>query len=299
MHRSHRIKTRETSPLQAWGPPTSRLSYPAVSMPPQAWQQQRSTRERETSRKLSQSSLQEACFSRQAQDLAASLPDHRPAPASFRENPRRSLIAKALPKHFALEGEPSELLTEHPPTQHDQLDCDKLEHVMLELEALQKVVRKLARSRLPPTFAEELAANGCNKKKNNNNTNNNNNNTTNTTNNNNDNNNDDNNYNNNNNNNKNSQESGLNSFDLDNENPESEPELDSTSLGGLNPTLGVASSLDQHGANPSLQTIGQQKTMTIGISLGSLIQQNQDGQEGMQIGTAWEPSLMHKGQRRK
>ena len=31
--------------------------------------------------------------------------------------------------------------------------------------------------------------------------------------------------------------------------------------------------------------------MTIGFSLGSLIQQEQDGQEGMNIGTAWEPSL--------
>ena len=34
--------------------------------------------------------------------------------------------------------------------------------------------------------------------------------------------------------------------------------------------------------------------MAIGISLGSLIQQQQEEQEGMQIGTAWDPSLMHK-----
>ena len=34
--------------------------------------------------------------------------------------------------------------------------------------------------------------------------------------------------------------------------------------------------------------------MAIGISLGSLIQQQQDGQEGMQIGTAWDPSLATK-----
>ena len=291
-HRSHRIRDRSTSPLQAWGPPTGRSTYPAVSMPPQAWQQQRSTREREASRKLSLRSLQEASSPRQAQDLAESLLVYRPAPASLRENPRRSLTAKALPKHFALEGEPSKLLPEHPPTQHDQLDCDKLEHVMLELKALQKVVRKLARGRLPPTLTAELAANGCNKNNTNNNNNNNNNNTTNTTNNNNDNNNDDNNYNNNNN--KNSQESGLNSYDLDKDNPESEPDLDSTSLDSLSPTLGVESSFDQHEANPSLKTIGHQKTMTIGISLGSLIQHNQNGQEGMQIGTAWEPSLMHK-----
>ena len=31
--------------------------------------------------------------------------------------------------------------------------------------------------------------------------------------------------------------------------------------------------------------------MAIGISLGSLIQPNQDGQEGMQIGTAWKTKL--------
>ena len=93
--------------------------------------------------------------------------------------------------------------------------------------------------------------------------------------------------------NKSSQESGLNSFDLDNDNPESEPDLDSTSLGSSNPTWGVESNLDQQGAAQSLRTIGQQQAMTIGISLGSLIQQKQDNQKGMQIGTAWDPSLVH------
>ena len=289
--RSH----RETSPMPAWRPPTCRSSYPAELTSLQAEHHPRSKGMREASRKLSQSGLQEASF-RQAQDIAASLPMDRSAPASHRKTPKRSLTAKALLEHFTLEGETNKLLPEHPPTQ--QLDSDKLEHVMLELEALQKVVRKLARSRLPPTLADELAANSCNmKKKNNNNTNNNNNNTTNTTNNTNNNNNDDNNYNNNNN--KNSQESGLNSFDLDNDNPESEPDLDSTSLGSLSPNLGVESSLDQQGANQSLKTIGQEQTMTIGISFGSLIQQNQDGQEGMQIGTAWDPSLMHKRPKKK
>ena len=34
--------------------------------------------------------------------------------------------------------------------------------------------------------------------------------------------------------------------------------------------------------------------MATGISLGSLIQQQQDNQEGMQIGTAWDPSLVPK-----
>ena len=127
-------------------------------------------------------------------------------------------------------------------------------------------------------------------KHNNNNNNNdadkNNNNTTNTTNNN------DNNEPNNYNNNIGSQESSLNSFDLDNENPESEPDLD-PSLGSSTPTWGVASNKDQQGAAKSLKAIGPQQAMTIGISLGSLIRQNQDNQKGMQIGTAWDPSLVH------
>ena len=60
-------------------------------------------------------------------------------------------------------------------------------------------------------------------------------------------------HNNNNDNNKASRESGLNSLDLDNDNPESEPDLDERSLGSFNPTLGVESSLrslDQHEAGP-------------------------------------------------
>ena len=52
-----------------------------------------------------------------------------------------------------------------------------------------------------------------------------------------------NNNNNNDNNNKSSRESGLNSLDLDNDNPESEPDLDSGSLFSFNPLAGVESSL--------------------------------------------------------
>ena len=46
----------------------------------------------------------------------------------------------------------------------------------------------------------------------------------------------------------------MNSFDLDSDNPESEPDLDAESLGSFNPTMGVESSLgslDQHEANLS------------------------------------------------
>ena len=213
-----------------------------------------------------------------------SLPSHRFAPALLGENPRRSLIEKTLPQHFALEGETSKLLPEHPPAQHEQLDLAQLEHMMLKIEMLQKVVRKLVRGKLPSTLAAELAADDCKQDSDNNNNNNNNNkdnvnhNNTNTIPNNN--NNEPNNYNNN----KRCQESGLNSLDLDNDNPESEPDLDNKNFGSFSPTQGVESSsrsLDQHEANLSFENLGQQETMAIGISLGSLIQPNQDGQEGM------------------
>ena len=85
----------------------------------------------------------------------------------------------------------------------------------------------------------------------------------------------------------------MNSLDLDNDNPESEPDLDERSLGSFSPTLGVESSLrslDQHEANLSFENLGH-KTMTIGFSLGNLMQQEQDGQEGMMLGTSWDPSL--------
>ena len=83
----------------------------------------------------------------------------------------------------------------------------------------------------------------------------------------------------------------MNSLDLDNLNPESEPDLDTTSLVSFNPVMGVESSsgsLDQQEADLSFENLGHQM-MTIGSSLGSLDQRN--GQEGMNIGTAWEPNL--------
>ena len=216
----------------------------------------------------------------------------------------RACLRKPLLSTLLLRGRPASLEQDIPPQQR-QLDSDKLELVMLELEALQKVVRKLETNRLPPPMPEELAKNNCkqdsdssNKNNNNNNDNNNdnNNNNTTTTTNNNNNSNEPNNYNKNN---KSSQESSLNSLDLDNENPEFEPDLDFTSLGSLNPNLGVVSNLDQQEAAQSLKTIGQEQTMTIGISLGSLIQQKQDNQKGMQIGTAWDPSLVHNKPRKR
>ena len=85
----------------------------------------------------------------------------------------------------------------------------------------------------------------------------------------------------------------MNSFDLDKANPESEPDLDAESLGSFTQTLGGESSLlglDHHEANLSLGSLGH-KTLAIGLSLGSFSQQNQDGQEGQIVGTAYNTSL--------
>ena len=80
----------------------------------------------------------------------------------------------------------------------------------------------------------------------------------------------------------------MTSFDLDNDNPESSfgSDLDRLSLDSFaqDGETGFSSS-DHHCEAPSL-TIG--KTMTIGFSLGSL---NQRNQEGMIAGTTWDPSL--------
>ena len=138
-------------------------------------------------------------------------------------------------------------------------------------------------AKLPPASTTERAEVDCQQSSDNNNNNTNNNNTDNnnnstTTNNNTNNNNEPNNYNNNNNSN-NGQEPSLNSIDLDQDNPESEPDLDSTSFSFLIPTLGAESRQDQQEDSFSLNTIGHKK-MATEISLGSLIQQKQD--EGMQ-----------------
>ena len=241
----------------------------------------------------SRRSLLKASFLRQTQAWAESFPSHRIAPAP-QAGEDRSLAEKTLPKHFALEGETGQSKTsqKHPPTRSEQLDLDKLEHMMLKIEALEKVVRKLAGRRLPPTLATELEKVDCkqssdnnnNSNNNNNHTDNNNNNTTTTSNNNT---NEPNNYKNN----KDSREPSL-SLDLDNDNPESEDDLDAESLDGFNPGAVSSLGLDQHEANLSFNNLGH-RTMAIGSSLGSLIQQNHKEQEGMQIGTAWEPSLMH------
>ena len=169
-----------------------------------------------------------------------------------------------------------------PPT---QLDHDKLElgndswnhRVQLRdaIEAMQQAVHSLVAKldgQQGPTNENDNNTNDNNNTNNHNNHNNNHTNNTNST--------------NNNNNNRSSRESGLNSLDLDNENPESDPDLDSRSLFSFNPIGGVESSLgsyDQQEAEQSFSNIGE--TMTIGYGLGSFTQ------EGMMLGTTWDLSL--------
>ena len=252
-----------------------------------------------------------------AQKLDVSLSDHRLAPplellpeltplwqhASEEQTGQTSLAENNLPLPQALEGETSQTIQEVPPP--TQLDSDKLElkHILFQLGEkianLQQAVGSLAElldSQLRHHSLDAKLGDACAKHIDNKNNNNNNNNATDDNSNNNTHNtNHTHNNNNNDNNNKSSRESSLNSLDLDNDNPESEPDLDTASLGSFSPTLGVESSsrsLDQHEANLSLGNLGH-KTMTSGLSLGSLIQQQQDDQEGKHIGTAWEPSLEH------
>ena len=279
----HRTRIKETSPMQAWGPPTCRYTYPAESKPPQAWHQPQSTRARGAFRKPSLGSLQEASFP-QAQEQEKLLPESTPL-CQFDSEEQTSLAATNLPWRQALGGKSSRTVQEVPPP--TQLDSDKLElkHMMLQLLDAIANLHQAVHS-LGAELATNCAKHSDNKNNNNTTTTDDNNNTTNNNHTHNNSNNSDNN------NNKSSRESSLNSLDLDNDNPESEPDLDTISLGGFNPTLGVessSSSLDQHEANLSLANLGH-KTMVIGLSLGSLIQQ-QDDQEGKHIGTAWEPSL--------
>ena len=275
-NRSNRCKYRETAPLQACVPPTCRSYHPAVSKPAQACEQPRSTRD----------SLQEASLGRQAQNLDGSFSSYRVAPSSvLRQEQTESLDVKAPLEHIALEGETTKLTRVPPPT--PQLDRDKLEledeswiygiQLAEALAKMQQAVHSLV-AKLGGQEPTNDDNNNTNDDNNNNHTNNNNNNTTN-----NNNNNEPNHYNNNN---KSSRESGLNSLDLDNENPESDPDLDSRSLFSFNPLVGVESRLgseDQQAAEQSFSNIGE--TMTIGLSFRSLTQ------EGEMIGTTWDRSL--------
>ena len=203
-------------------------------------------------------SLREASLG--TQKLAASFPAYRVAPA---QNP------KEVPPPTQLELDKLEL--EHDGWNHRIQLRQALEAMH---QAMHSLVTKLEGQQGPTRNNNDNNTNDDNNNNNNNNHNNHTNNHTNNT-------------NINNNNNNSSRESGLNSLDLDNENPESEPDLDSGSLFSFNPRVGVESSLGslyQREAEQSFSNKGEQ-TMTIGFGLGSFTQ------EGMMLGTTWDPSL--------
>ena len=309
MHRSLRSnRTRATSPKPPERPQDETTAYPVHPMPLSGELQPRSKGE---------GSLHRASFLRQAQGrILAEQTSLDHLDLEKQTGQTKDMAELSLSELSALEGQTSQKTPlKHPSSGSRQLDLDKLEQMSLKIEALEKLVRKLAGRRLPPTFSIELAEVDCrrssdnnkladvdcqqssdnnNSSNNNNHTDNNNKNTT-TTNNTNNNNNEPNNYNNNNE--QDSREPSFSSLDLDNDNPESQDDLERESLDGFNPGAGSGFGLDQHEANQSFKNLGHRnlghRMMTIGSSLGSLIQQSSKEQEGMQVGTAWEPSLMH------
>ena len=282
--RSNRIRPgRQTSPVQSLVAPVTPIPLPGVDEARPSLHQSRSKGAGGAYRKPSLGSSQVSF--RQAQVMAAKTPlGHL---ALEEQTSHTTSLAEPSPLELqALEGRTSQQTSpKHPSAGFNQLDLAQLEQKMLKIEMLQKEMRELVRNKLPSTLAAKLAKNECKQEvdckqssdnNNNNNDNNNNNNTNTTTTNNNNNNNEPNNYNNNN---KNSRESSLNSFDLDNDNPESEPDLDAESFGCFNPILGAESRHDQLEASLSLGNLGH-KTMAIGISLGSLIQQHKMNKRG-------------------
>ena len=117
-------------------PRTSRILPGSGPKPLQAEHQPRSTRG---------GSLHRASFRRQAQVLAEK-PPLRQLAVEERTSHTKILAEQSLPEQ-ALEGRTSqeENPPKHPPARLEQLDLEKLEHTMLRIEALQKVVRKLVR----------------------------------------------------------------------------------------------------------------------------------------------------------
>ena len=220
----------------------------------------------------SQKSLQRASL---AQKQVESFPATIGIAPTLKEE--RSLPEKPSPKHFAFEEQTKQLLEHVPPS--PQL-CHEIAQLRAEVRALQLLVQELVgkydAKEEERSFKEELGAEGADNATQNNN--NNNDNSTNTA----------------------SQESSFNSLDLANDNPESNlsgSDLDESSLGSFNPNGSVESSLgneDQQEAACSfdkhhLEALGQQM-MTIGFSLGSLTQHNEESndsfdQEGQVLGT--------------
>ena len=294
--RSFRLGVRETFPAgELESLRVDRSPYPVNPMPAQASSIHNNLGHRGADPGQPSTESLEASFS--AQKRAVRLSSDRPSPA-FPESPQESFSEKTPLGQLGLEERPEKLQQEDPPPH--QLDLDKFElengscnhRVQLRkaLEAMHQAVHSLD-AKLAKADKSSKQNNSNNNNNNNNNNNSNNDNTPTTNNNNQYNNHTDNNNNNNdnNNNNKSSRESGLQSFDLDKTNPESKPDLDGESLGSFTQTMGDESSptgLDHQEASLSFNNLGHNKTMTIGLSLGSF-SQNQDGQEGKRVGSAY------------
>ena len=152
--------------MPVWRPQENRPTYPVSPKP---------LHTEHHPRHKGEGSLHRASFLRQAQ-VVAEKPPLRQLAVEEQTSPTESL-AEQNPPEQALEGRTSQEKNppKHPPTRHRQLDLEKLEHMMLKIEMLQKEVRKLARGRLPPTLAAKLAENDCKQDNDNNNNNNNNN----------------------------------------------------------------------------------------------------------------------------
>ena len=172
-----RIRYRETSPVRSLSAPAGPKPIPGSCEASSSFHQPRHKGERGASRKPSLGGLQEASFLRQAQDQAlAEQTPLRQLAVEEGTSQTTSLAEQNLPKRQALEGRTSQKRhREHPPPQQEQLDLAQLEHMMLKIDMLQKVVRKLVRGKLPPTLAAELAEDDCKQDSDNNNNNNNNN----------------------------------------------------------------------------------------------------------------------------
>ena len=275
--RSNRL-VRKTSPMPVLRPRSDRSTYPVHSKPLSAEHQSRSKRER---------SLHRASFLRQVLKQAARLPLHRLPPA-FKTRMLGEPEKDPLKLCAFEEGTRPQLDKPLPLT---QLDLDKIEledescnqRVQLRkaLEAMHQAVHSLDAKLAKAKASKQDDTNNNNNDKTTTDNNNNNQHTNHTNNNNN---------NNDNNNSKDSRESSLQSLDLDKTNPGSKADLDGGSLGSFTQTLGDESSpkgLDHQEASLSFNNLGHNKTMTIGLSLGSFSQNNKkDGQEGKRVNIA-------------
>ena len=279
------IRIKETSPVQDLGATGCENPFTVDARPSLHIQDNLGRMRAACSGKRSLRSLHRASVAQKPSESCPATIGTAPDARRERSLPERSPFG-----HLALEEQNRQLLEHVPPS--PQL-CFEIAQLRAAVHAVQLLVQKLvdqhdAKER-KESFKNKLGAKGAhNTNDNNSNNRNNNKNSTNKT----------------------SQESSFNSLDLDNANPESDlsgSDLDTSSLGSFD-SLGYAessfSSQDQQEAacsldNHHLGALGQQM-MTIGVSLGSLTQNNAESsdsfdQEGQELGT-WNQLRDNLGQ---